>query len=94
MLDNPWSAVGNPTSALGPSGLAPLGIHHLLLSNLTTAHRLYNRRQSVNTVSVVLAARPNSNSETARAIRYGFTENAGQWKLQDVKVQHECQRKY
>jgi len=36
MLDNPWSAVGNPTSALGPSGLAPLGIHHLLLSNLTT----------------------------------------------------------
>jgi len=43
MLYNPWSAVGNPTSALGPSGssfgpssLAPLGIHHLLLSNLTT----------------------------------------------------------
>ena len=43
MLDNPWSAVGNPTSALGPSGssfcpsgLVPLGIHHLLLSNLTT----------------------------------------------------------
>ena len=44
MLENPWSAVGNPTSALGPSGssfgpssLAPVGIHHLLLSNLTTA---------------------------------------------------------
>jgi len=40
---NPWSAVGNPTSALGPSGssfgpsgLAPIGINHLLLSNLTT----------------------------------------------------------
>jgi len=40
---NPWSAVGNPTSALSPSsssfgssGLAPIGIHHLLLSNLTT----------------------------------------------------------
>jgi len=31
------SMVGNPTSALGPSGLAPTGIHHLLLSNLTTA---------------------------------------------------------
>ena len=35
---NPWSAVGNPTSALGssdssfdPSSLAPVGIHHLLL---------------------------------------------------------------
>ena len=44
MLENPWSAVGNPTSILGPSGssfgpscLAPIGIHHLLLSNLTTA---------------------------------------------------------
>ena len=45
MLENPWSAVGNPTSALGPSGssfgpssLAPVGIYHLLLSNLTTGH--------------------------------------------------------
>ena len=45
MLENPWSAVGNPISALGPSGssfspssLAPVGIHHLLLSNLTTGH--------------------------------------------------------
>ena len=44
MLENPWSAVGNPTSALGPSGssfgpasLVPVGIHQLLLSNLTTA---------------------------------------------------------
>jgi len=43
MLENPWSAVGNPTSALsplgssfGPSSLTPVGIHHLLLSNLTT----------------------------------------------------------
>jgi len=43
MLENPWSAVGNPTSALspsgssfGPSGLAPVGINHLLLSNVTT----------------------------------------------------------
>jgi len=42
MLDNPWSAVGTPPlfsapsgSSFGPSGLAP-GIHHLLLSNLTT----------------------------------------------------------
>jgi len=41
---NPWSAVENPTSALGLSGssfgppsLAPTGIHHLLLSNLTTS---------------------------------------------------------
>jgi len=39
MLENPRSAVGNPTSALGPlgssfgpSGLAPIGIQHLLLS--------------------------------------------------------------
>ena len=38
-----WSAVGNPTSAFGPLGssfgpssLSPTGIHHLLLSNLTT----------------------------------------------------------
>ena len=45
MLENPWSAVGNPTSALDHSGssfdpplLAPTGIHHLLLSNLTTSH--------------------------------------------------------
>jgi len=40
MLESPWSAVGNPTSALGPSaalelrprpsGLALIGIHHLL----------------------------------------------------------------
>jgi len=44
MLENPWSAVGNPTSALspsgssfGPSGLAPVCTHHLLLGNLTTA---------------------------------------------------------
>jgi len=45
MFENPWSAVGNPTSALGPSGssfgpssLPPIGIHHLLLSNLTTGY--------------------------------------------------------
>jgi len=38
MLENPWSAVGNPTFALCPSGLTPVGIHHLLLSNLTTDH--------------------------------------------------------
>jgi len=47
MLENPWSAVENPTSALGLSGssLGPssiahigmIGIHQLLLSNLTTA---------------------------------------------------------
>jgi len=43
MLENPWSAVGNPTSALspsdssfGPASLMTAGIHHLLLSNLTT----------------------------------------------------------
>jgi len=43
MLENPWSPVWNPTSALSPSGssfgpssLTPVGIHHLLLSNLTT----------------------------------------------------------
>jgi len=43
MHENPRSAVGNPTSALGssgssfgPSGLAPTGIHRLLLSKLTT----------------------------------------------------------
>jgi len=41
----PMVAVGNLTSALGPSGsifgpssLAPIGIHHLLQSNLTTDH--------------------------------------------------------
>jgi len=46
MLENPWSAVGNPISALcpsgssfGPSRLAPIEIRHLLLSNLTTGER-------------------------------------------------------
>ena len=45
MLENTWSAVGNTTSALGPLGssfgpssLAPVGIHHLFLSNLTTVN--------------------------------------------------------
>ena len=44
MLENPWSAVGNTNSALDPLGssfvpssLVPIGTHHLLLSNLTTA---------------------------------------------------------
>ena len=36
MLENPWSAIRNPTSALSPSSLAPIGIRQLLLSNLTT----------------------------------------------------------
>jgi len=43
MLENPWSAVRSTTCALGPLGsnfgpssLAPVGIHRLLLSNLTT----------------------------------------------------------
>ena len=56
MFENLWSAVWNPTSALGPSGLsldpyglAPIWIHHLLLSNLTTAvelatHHLHSAR--------------------------------------------------
>jgi len=48
MLENPWSAVGNPpllsalrarASALKASRIGYLGIHHLLLSNLTTDHR-------------------------------------------------------
>jgi len=61
MLGNSWSAVGNPNSALGhsgssfgPSGLAPIGIHHLLQSNLTTG--LTPARQSnscINTVFVI-----------------------------------------
>jgi len=42
--ENPWSAVGNPTSALGPSGLALIGIQHLLLSNLTTVTSMQNTR--------------------------------------------------
>jgi len=44
MLENPRSTVGKPISALGPSdssfvplSLAPVGMHHLLLSDLTTA---------------------------------------------------------
>ena len=47
MLENPRSVVGNPTSDLGPSGssfgpssLAPVGIHHHLLTNLTTAKNI------------------------------------------------------
>jgi len=53
MLENPWSAVGNPTSALGSSGssfgpsyLAPIGIHHLLLSNLTTGQYTLTTRMT------------------------------------------------
>ena len=57
MLENPWSAVGNPTSALrpsdssfGPSSLAPVEIHHLWLSNFTTilvfARSLYGSQPS------------------------------------------------
>ena len=38
----PWSAIGNPTSALGPSGLAPIGIHHFLLGNLITGCLCYS----------------------------------------------------
>jgi len=45
MFENPWSTVGNPTSALGlsgssfgPSSLAPVEVHHLLPSNLTTGN--------------------------------------------------------
>ena len=47
MLANPWSAVRNPTSVLGlspsgssigPSSLAPIGIRHLLLSNLNAEY--------------------------------------------------------
>ena len=34
---NPTSALGPSGSSFGPSSLAPVGIHHLLLSNLTTA---------------------------------------------------------
>jgi len=41
MLENPWSAAGEPHlcssgSSFGPSDLAPVVIHKLLLSNLTT----------------------------------------------------------
>ena len=53
MFENSWSAVGNPTSALGPSGssfgpssLAPLGIHHLSPSNLTTGCCCFTARST------------------------------------------------
>jgi len=35
----PSSALGPSGSSFGPSSLAPIGIHHLLLSNLTTVCR-------------------------------------------------------
>jgi len=35
MLENPWLAV----ALLSAPGLAPVGIHHLLLSNLTTVRQ-------------------------------------------------------
>jgi len=57
MLENRRLAVGNPTSALrpsgssfGPSSLAPVGNHHLLQSNLTT---VYNGCKTVVVVAVV-----------------------------------------
>jgi len=39
------SALGPSGSSFGPSSLAPIGIHNLLLSNLTTAVTLYVRIQ-------------------------------------------------
>jgi len=56
MLENPWSAVGNPTSALGTSGLAPLGIHHLLLGNLTTEHNVEIRYANMRLPHISIAA--------------------------------------
>jgi len=54
MLENPWSAVRNSTSPLGasgssfsPSSLTPTGIHHLLLSNLTTAANMVGNYTTV-----------------------------------------------
>jgi len=41
---NPTSAVSHSSWSFGPSSLAPIGIHHLLLSNLATAyiaHRMH-----------------------------------------------------
>ena len=62
MLENPWSAVGNPTSDLGPSGssfgpssLAPVGIHHLLLTNLTTAHQYELLKQNCRTAASLIS---------------------------------------
>jgi len=57
-----WSAVGNPTSALGllgssfgPSSLAPIGIHHLLLSNFTTVQ--YECADTVSVACIFAAER-------------------------------------
>ena len=49
LLGNPASALDPSGSSFGPSSLAPVGIHHLLLSNLTTA-----TKQSVNEGSILL----------------------------------------
>jgi len=39
----PTSALGPSGSNFGPSGLAPIGIHHLFPSNLTTADESLER---------------------------------------------------
>ena len=63
MLENPWSAVRNTTCALGPLGsrfgpssLAPVGIHHLLPSNLTTGRKLPEINTKNCSLSIVLTA--------------------------------------
>ena len=72
MLENPWLAVGNPTSALGPSGssfgppsLAPTRIHHLLRSNLTTGDLPQ---------FIVKSAYNNTDQRFTQQIKTGLTE--------------------
>jgi len=45
MVGNPTSALGLSGSSFGPSSLAPIGIHHLLLSNLTTGYQTHVQRE-------------------------------------------------
>jgi len=80
MPENPWSAVENPTSALGPlgssfgpSGLAPVGIHHLLPSNLTSALNTMFTKQESKLVSYM-------------AVDYFVVRQEDKAKVRNVKV--------
>jgi len=80
MLENPSSAVGNPASALCPSslsfdhsGLAPIEIHHLLLSNVTTALNTMFTKQESKLVSYM-------------AVDYFVVRQEDKAKVRNVKV--------
>jgi len=81
MLENSWSAVGNPTSALGPSGssfgpssLAPAGINNLFLINLTTGSLQFSSPTFIVNTSIGLHVRRNANIGELHNTRIKYTD--------------------